>query len=95
MRAWRRGLAAFAAVPGACAKLSGLGMLRPDGAGVARIADGLLEAFGPERVMWGSNVPVDALQRPWADLLAEARAAVPTAAAADVFERTARRFYAP
>lgn len=95
MRDWRRGLAAMAAMPGACAKLSGLGMLRPDGSGVAAIADGLLEAFGAGRVMWGSNVPVDALARPWAALLAEARATIPAAAAEDVFAGTARRFYAP
>lgn len=95
MARWADDLAAFAdAVPGAVVKLSGLGMLRRDGAGVAAIVSRTLAAFGPGRTLWGSNWPVDALHRPgWAAILAEAEALVPAADRAAVFATTARRFY--
>jgi predicted TIM-barrel fold metal-dependent hydrolase len=92
MADWRAGLAAFARLPNSVTKLSGLGMLCPAGSSEA-LVDGVLEAFGPARTMWGSNVPVDALYRPWADLLAEAAARVPAADQPQVFGGTARRFY--
>jgi predicted TIM-barrel fold metal-dependent hydrolase len=93
MADWRRGLAAFAALPGAVAKLSGLRMLRPDGDGLPAIADALLETFGPDRLLWGSNVPVDALHAPWSTLLGEATALVPRAAHPAVFAGNASAFY--
>lgn len=93
MARWRDGLAAFAELPQAVAKLSGLGMLRPSGEGVWPIADALLATFGPDRLMWGSNCPVDALARPWGALLAEARALVPPGYHHAVFRATASRFY--
>lgn len=92
MAGWRDGLAAMAALPNVAAKLSGLGMLRPDGA-IRPLVDGMLAAFPPDRLMWGSNVPVDALHRPWGALLAEARALVPAQAQAAIFGGTARCFY--
>ncbi|QMW23071.1 amidohydrolase family protein [Sandaracinobacteroides saxicola] len=93
MARWREGLHAFAALPGAVVKLSGLGMLRRDGAGVGAIADGLLAAFGTARMIWGSNCPVDALHRPWQALYAEARALVPAAGREAVFGGNAAAFY--
>lgn len=92
MADWRRGLAAFAQLPRAVAKISGLGMLRPEGDSAA-LVDGVLDAFGSARTMWGSNVPVDALYRPWGQLLAEAMAHIPDADRPAVFAGTARRFY--
>ncbi len=89
--AWRRGLRALAAAPNVVAKLSGLVTeatwdtwtvddLRP-------AADVALDAFGPERLMWGSDWPVctlasgyarwlDAARELTADLSAAQRAAV-------------------
>jgi predicted TIM-barrel fold metal-dependent hydrolase len=95
MARWADDLAAFAdLVPGAVVKLSGLGMLRRDGAGVDSIVAGTLAAFGPARTLWGSNWPVDALHRPgWAAILAEAEALVPAADRSALFGGTARRFY--
>jgi predicted TIM-barrel fold metal-dependent hydrolase len=92
MAQWRSGLAALASLPNAVAKISGLGMLRPTGNSAA-LVEGVLSAFGPGRSMWGSNVPVDALYRPWGALLAEALASVPAGDRPDVFAGTARRFY--
>lgn len=92
MADWRAGLAAFARLPRAVAKISGLGMLRPAGDSAA-VVDGVLAAFGPTRTMWGSNVPVDALYRPWGALLSEAMTRVPKGDRAQVFAGTARAFY--
>jgi predicted TIM-barrel fold metal-dependent hydrolase len=95
MHRWARDLAALAdAVPAATVKLSGLGMLRRDGAGLTAIAEAVLAAFGPRRTMWGSNWPVDCLHRPgWAAILAEATSLVPVADRQAVFGDTAARFY--
>lgn len=92
---WRRGLAAMAARPGVSAKLSGLGMFDPawTAASLRPVVDGVLEAFGAERVMWGSNFPVDRLYRGYRPLVETVAALVPDALHADVFERTATRFY--
>jgi L-fuconolactonase len=62
---WARELRAAAAVPDVCAKLSGLG--RPAGAdphpeaAIARWTEVALDAFGPERLMAGSDWPVSLL----------------------------------
>jgi predicted TIM-barrel fold metal-dependent hydrolase len=95
MRRWAGDLAALASdVPAAVVKLSGLGMLRRDGAGVTAIAEGVLAAFGPARTLWGSNWPVDCLHRPcWRALLDEATALVPAPDRQAVFGDNAARFY--
>jgi predicted TIM-barrel fold metal-dependent hydrolase len=95
MHQWAGDLATFAAaVPAAMVKLSGLGMLRRDGAGVTAIAEGVLAAFGPQRTMWGSNWPVDCLHRPgWAAILDEALALVPGTERQAVFGDNAAGFY--
>jgi predicted TIM-barrel fold metal-dependent hydrolase len=92
MARWQRDLHAFARLPSAVVKLSGLGMLRPAGDS-AGLVDGVLDAFGPDRSLWGSNVPVDALHRPWRSLFADVAARVPPADQAQVFAGTSRRFY--
>jgi predicted TIM-barrel fold metal-dependent hydrolase len=75
-------------------KLSGLGMLRRDGAGVTAIAEGVLAAFGPQRTMWGSNWPVDCLHRPgWAAILDEALTLVPGTERQAMFGDNAAGFY--
>jgi predicted TIM-barrel fold metal-dependent hydrolase len=92
MADWRAGLTAFARLANAVAKISGLGMLRPAGNNAA-LVEGVLDSFGPSRSMWGSNVPVDALYRPWRALLAEAMAPIADGDRPAVFAETARRFY--
>lgn len=95
MARWAADLAAFgAAVPGSVVKLSGLGMLRRNGAGVAEIVAGVRAAVPPGRILWGSNWPVDALHRPgWGALLAEAEALVPKREHPAIFGGAAAAFY--
>lgn len=58
---WRADLAALAACPNVVVKLSGLVTEAGPGWTVARlrpIVDALLEEFGPDRILWGSDWPV-------------------------------------
>ena len=95
LAAWRAGLRAMAALPQTVAKLSGLGMTDPDWtrASLAPIVEAVLEAFGPDRTLWGSNFPVDRLYRSYRELFEAVQACVPEAHRPAVFETTARRFY--
>ena len=95
LRQWRAGLEAFATLPSAVCKLSGLGMFDPDWtpASLAPIIDTVLQCFGPERVMWGSNFPVDRLYRDYRSLFMAIWNQVPEAARPAVFGGTASRFY--
>ena len=96
---WRRGIDALAAHPQVFCKLSGLAnefgpgwsadTLRP-------VFDHVLQAFGPERLMWGSDWPVLELAGTYADWLQVAQilcAALSDADRAQVFGQTAIRFY--
>ncbi len=59
--AWRDAMAAVAAHPGACCKLSGLVTEARSGDGAAELApwiEALVERFGPGRLIWGSDWPV-------------------------------------
>ncbi|MDM0116508.1 amidohydrolase family protein [Variovorax sp. J22R133] len=59
--AWRRQMAELAAYPQVCCKLSGLLTEAPPSAGADALRpvwDHLLQCFGPERLMWGSDWPV-------------------------------------
>ena len=53
----------------------------------------ILELFGPERTMWGSDWPVLELAAGYGEWLSLAQAHVPAAAREQVFESTAARFY--
>jgi predicted TIM-barrel fold metal-dependent hydrolase len=77
------------------AKLSGLGMFDPEwtAASLAPVVEGVLDAFGPQRVMWGSNFPVDKLYRPYRELFEALAGLVPEPMHAAIFAGTARRFY--
>ncbi|MCX2972975.1 amidohydrolase [Halieaceae bacterium IMCC8485] len=63
LRSWREGLEKFAALPNTYCKLSGLGMFNPhwNEAALRPIILQVLDTFGPTRVMFGSNFPVDKL----------------------------------
>jgi predicted TIM-barrel fold metal-dependent hydrolase len=92
---WCNGLRALAELPTMHCKLSGLGMfdhawteesLKP-------FVVTVLETFGPDRVMWGSNFPVDKLYRSYDELLCAMLSIVPLALHDQVFRTTAERFY--
>ncbi|MCQ4212100.1 amidohydrolase family protein [Streptomyces longispororuber] len=93
---WRTDVRALAALPNTACKLSGLVTeadwkrwtvddLRP-------YADTVLAAFGPERVLFGSDWPVCTLAASYEQVLDSARALV-GGADEDVFAGTARRVY--
>lgn len=56
-------------------------------------ARAIIDMFGAERVMWGSDWPVLELAATYADWLGLARSLVPASMQEDVFVRTAMRFY--
>jgi predicted TIM-barrel fold metal-dependent hydrolase len=63
LAAWREGIALLSACPNVYIKISGLGMTdwkwTPDT--ISPFIHHILDAFGPERSMFGSNFPVDKL----------------------------------
>jgi predicted TIM-barrel fold metal-dependent hydrolase len=95
---WRRGIRALARLPRVRAKLSGLAMFRHGWSlqDIRPVADTLLEAFGPERLMLGSNFPVDGLHKPYSDVwdgYAAALSGLSRDELARVAGGTARDFY--
>ncbi|MBP0482518.1 amidohydrolase family protein [Sagittula salina] len=96
--AWRDGMAELAQTQ-AFVKLSGLlteADTAVDADTVRRYVDHVIAAFGPERVMWGSDWPVLRLRAAYADWHAMARAITDPLDAADkdaIFGETAKRFY--
>ena len=105
MQAWRRDMAALAAVPQVCCKISGLltELGQADRAAPARaterlrpVVDALLGWFGPERLMWGSDWPVLTLAGSYADWISVSDALLGPLSAgerAQVLHGTAQRFY--
>jgi predicted TIM-barrel fold metal-dependent hydrolase len=92
---WRSGLQALAEVPGLVCKLSGLGMFDPDWTeeSLTPVILTALEIFGPDRVMWGSNFPVDKLYRSYGELVSAITAIVPQTTHEQLFRTTAESFY--
>jgi L-fuconolactonase len=96
---WASAIRQFAALPNTVCKLSGLVSEAPPGAppqAVAPFADVMLTAFGPERVMFGSDWPVCLLASDYASVLALAKALVSGLSEAErtaVFAATAARVY--
>lgn len=68
---WRAGLRALAALPNLHAKVSGLAMFNHgwDADAARTVIAEMVEAFGPERLMVGSNFPVDKLHKPYAAVM--------------------------
>lgn len=68
---WTQGMGALAALPHVSVKLSGYAMFfGADLSGPAqRVTQEILMGFGPERVMFGSNFPVDSLHLTYPALL--------------------------
>jgi L-fuconolactonase len=72
LAAWRAAIRAFAARPNTACKLSGLVTEAPPGAppgAFAPVADVILEAFGAQRIMFGSDWPVCLLARDYAGVV--------------------------
>ncbi len=69
---WEAGMDALAALPHAFVKLSGPGMVMPDWTveRFGRFIHGAIDRFGPERCMFASNVPPDAIARSHAEIYA-------------------------
>jgi len=60
---WRRGLLRLAELPNVCCKLSGFGMFQHNWRveSIRRYVETAIEAFSPDRILFGSNFPVDRL----------------------------------
>lgn len=98
---WAGQIRQLAACPNVTCKLSGLATEADwatwDAETLRPYVDVVLEAFGPDRVMFGSDWPVCLLASSYADWVAatgELTAHLDEAERADVFGLTARRFYA-
>ncbi len=72
METWLDGVYALAALPNTFMKISGLSQAIPRWSmdNIRPIIDPVLEAFGPERCMLGSNFPVEKLTSSYVNLLA-------------------------
>ncbi|MDG2531050.1 amidohydrolase family protein [Caulobacter endophyticus] len=93
---WRGDIAALAAEQGVHCKLSGLLTEAGEAATIEAVAPyvaHLLDVFGPERLMWGSDWPVLNLAGDYASWREMGEAWVPPAGRAALFGETARRFY--
>ncbi|MFB7326151.1 MULTISPECIES: amidohydrolase family protein [unclassified Streptomyces] len=97
---WATAVRALAALPNTVCKLSGL-VTEADPAtwttaDLSPYADVVLDAFGPDRLMYGSDWPVCTLAAGYAEVLASAReltSELTAAERASVFEGTATRVY--
>lgn len=67
LRIWKRSLTSLAALPNLHIKLSGFGMYDKNWSSESTqiIFDTILEKFNPNRIMWGSNFPVERLMKPY------------------------------
>jgi len=97
---WKAGLRTLSAVPNLYAKLSGLGTFvhRNDPKVIGTVVDNAIDILGSDRLMFGSNFPIEKLWTSHAELIAAHRAAVARhgpEAEADVFWNTAERIYRP
>lgn len=96
---WRRDIAALARLPQVHCKLSGLVTEAGAAWNVERLrpfADHILQAFGPRRVIWGSDWPVLHLAADYAQWIAASEAllaGLDGAARDDIFGLNAVRFY--
>jgi L-fuconolactonase len=99
LRAWQLAVREFAARPNTTCKLSGLVTEAPPGAppGAFAVAAGtVLDAFGPGRVMFGSDWPVCLLVSDYAGVLGLARSLTGGLSRAEqsaIFSGTAARVY--
>jgi predicted TIM-barrel fold metal-dependent hydrolase len=97
--AWDEGVTAFAGFPNVVVKLSGITAYAAPGAGVAVIrpyVERLLELFGPDRMLWGSDWPVVNLGAGlpgWTEMTEALLAGLSETEKAAIGTGTARRVY--
>lgn len=95
---WRHGVEALAACDNVTMKLSGFGMFDPswDAVRIAPHVELLLDRFGCDRCMWGSNFPVDRRWKTFSGVVADVTTALGGLSAderASVLSGTATRVY--
>ena len=95
LRDWSARLKSLSGLQQVVCKLSGLGMFdhnwtRDD---IAPVIAETLDQFGADRVMFGSNFPVDSLSSNYATLVSAYEALLPDSFHDAVFRRTAAAFY--
>ncbi|MEP5729472.1 MAG: amidohydrolase family protein [Sulfitobacter sp.] len=99
LSAWADGMSRLANETGACCKLSGLITEADQGwtnADLSPFSNHVLSAFGPDRVMWGSDWPVCRLQAEYPDWYQAAQTLtthLTDPEKVDIFGGTATRFY--
>lgn len=95
LRMWSEQLTALSDLPHVSCKLSGLGMFDHDWTEerIQPIVSTCISQFGSERVMFGSNFPVDMLTSSYAHLFEAMKNCVPQDSHAAIFGENARRFY--
>ncbi|WP_370227868.1 amidohydrolase [Cognatishimia sp.] len=92
---WAASLRHLSELPHVVCKLSGLGMFEHNWTpqSLAPIVEEVIRQFGPDRVMFGSNFPVDKLYSDYRPLWDAKRSLVPARHHDQVFKSVARRFY--
>jgi predicted TIM-barrel fold metal-dependent hydrolase len=95
---WRSGVTTLAQLPHACVKLSAFSLLGnpPDERAVRSVVGELLELFGPQRCMVGSNFPVERLAGDFSslyELVLSCLRDLSDEQRVEVLSGTARRFY--
>lgn len=96
--AWDHGMGLLADRPNVAVKLSGPGLVRRDwsAATIRPVVARLLALFGGERLMWGSNAPVDLVMADYPGIVARFDAALhdqPAAVRHAIWHDTAARLY--
>ena len=93
---WAAAIRSLAALPNVTCKLSGVHTIPPRASDLRPYYEAVLAAFGPDRLMFGSDWPVSALAAAYGqvcDLYRELTAQLSTAEQEAIFDRTARAAY--
>ncbi len=97
LKCWNAGMTALAALPHVSVKLSGYAMYFGNDLSdvAARLTQDTIQLFGPDRVMFGSNYPVDSLHIPYRELLnfVDTQVARDPTVVTKVMHDNAHRFY--
>ena len=97
IKSWASDLHHLSNLSNVCCKLSGLGMFEHNWtqSTVSPIVATVMKQFGPQRVMFGSNFPVDSLSSSFKELFERLTNIVEEKCLEDVFFKTAQRTYFP
>jgi L-fuconolactonase len=93
---WAAAIRSLAALPNVTCKLSGAHTTPADASDLRPYYQAVLAAFGPDRLMFGSDWPVSTLAAPYGqvcDLYQDLTAQLSPAEQDAIFDRTARRVY--